>query len=256
MSKFCPSCGKTLYVNEKYCMNCGFKSNEKIVVVKNFREFLEEKKKYKSKKSIKKSIPFLIIWFLVWLSVRSYILFILGYSVKNSLVSNLINFLILVSSLLMYMAFYNWRYKNKSYILPSDTVKYINPYVDTRLFQQNVKNITVDYKKLTLNYDEKILYAVSVGIYKGTEIKDINDVVFGDYVVTTDRLCFVAESKSIEDFEVKLCDVLAVHSVAKNILRVKSTLYEKDIFLPESEMVYAVSISQSAVYGNINKDII
>lgn len=110
---------------------------------------------------------------------------------------------------------------------------YENPYVDTNKYKLPLADDAhipmVHFLRLHLNQNEKILYATE------TNQKDNN----GDFVVTNQRVVVYSVS---EDSEFPLNALTAVSSVTNTVMLLTSGERKYYIFMPESQMKYALAI--------------
>ena len=110
---------------------------------------------------------------------------------------------------------------------------YENPYVDTNLYKlplaDDAKTPLVHFQRLKLNQGEKIIYATE------TTQKD-NE---GDFVVTNQRAVIFAPGGVTE---LPLPSLTAVLSVSNSVMQLTSGEQKYYIFLPESQMKFALAI--------------
>ncbi len=110
---------------------------------------------------------------------------------------------------------------------------YENPYLDTKLYKlplsEDFKPPLVHFLRLKLNAGEKILYATE------TTQKD-NE---GDFVVTNQRAVIFNVAGSSE---ISLSDLTAALSVSNSVLQLTCGEQKYYVFLPESQMKYALAI--------------
>lgn len=110
---------------------------------------------------------------------------------------------------------------------------YENPYVDTKLYKlplsDDFKPPLVHFLRLKLNAGEKIFYATET-IQKDNK---------GDFVVTNERVVIFNVSEAIE---VPLASLTAVLSVSNSVMQLTSGDQKNYVFLPESQMKYALAI--------------
>ena len=119
---------------------------------------------------------------------------------------------------------------------------YENPYVDTNLYKlplaDDAKMPLVHFQRLKLNQNEKIFYATE------TTQKDNN----GDFVVTNQRAVIYTPGGTTE---IPLSTLTAVLSVSNSVMQLTCGEEKNYIFLPESQMKYALAIVKWA-YAHIN----
>ena len=110
---------------------------------------------------------------------------------------------------------------------------YENPYVDTNLyklpFSKDSKMPLVHFLRLKLNQGEKILYATET-VQKDNE---------GDFVVTDQRVVIFSKSGNTE---LPVSSLTAVLSVSNSVMQLTSGEQKYYVFLPESQMKYALAI--------------
>lgn len=110
---------------------------------------------------------------------------------------------------------------------------YENPYVDTSKYKlplsDDAKLPMVHFLNLRLNKDEKITFATQ------TTQKD-NE---GDFVITNQRVLIMNKSENIE-FPLKV--LTAVSSVTDSVMLLTSGERKYYIFMPESELKYALAV--------------
>ena len=110
---------------------------------------------------------------------------------------------------------------------------YENPYVDTKLYKlplaDDAKMPLVHFQRLKLNQNEKIFYATE------TTQKDNN----GDFVVTNQRAVIYTPGGTTE---IPLSTLTAVLSVSNSVMQLTCGEEKNYIFLPESQMKYALAI--------------
>ena len=110
---------------------------------------------------------------------------------------------------------------------------YENPYVDTNLyklpFAKDSKMPLVHFLRLKLNQGEKILYATET-VQKDNE---------GDFVVTDQRVVIFSKSGNTE---LPVSSLTAVLSVSNSVMQLTSGEQKYYVFLPESQMKYALAI--------------
>ena len=110
---------------------------------------------------------------------------------------------------------------------------YENPYVDTNLYKlplaDDAKTPLVHFQRLKLNQNEKILYATET-VQKDNE---------GDFVVSNQRAVIFAKGGTTE---LPLNSLTAVLSVSNSVMQLTSGEQKYYIFLPESQMKYALAI--------------
>ena len=124
---------------------------------------------------------------------------------------------------------------------------YENPYVDTDKYKlplaDNAKIPLVHFLKLRLNKDEKIIFATE------TNQKD-NE---GDLIVTNQRVVIMDKTQNVE---FPLSVLTAVSSVTDTVMLLTSGERKYYIFMPESQLKYALatirwSYKQEDMYGLI-----
>ena len=113
---------------------------------------------------------------------------------------------------------------------------YENPYVDTNLYKLplagDAKTPLVHFQRLKLNQNEKILYATET-VQKDNE---------GDFVVTDKRVVIFSKTGNTE---VALKSLSGVLSVSNSVMQLTASSPEEQkyyVFLPESQMKYALAI--------------
>ncbi len=110
---------------------------------------------------------------------------------------------------------------------------YENPYVDTNLYKlpltEDAKTPLVHFLRLKLNQNEKILYATET-VQKDNE---------GDFVVTNQRAVIFAKTGATE---LPLSSLTAVLSISNSVMQLTSGEAKYYVFLPESQMKYALAI--------------
>ncbi len=110
---------------------------------------------------------------------------------------------------------------------------YENPYVDTKLYKlplaPDSKMPLVHFLRLKANPGEKILYATET-VQKDNE---------GDFVVTDQRAVIFSKTGSTE---LPLSSLSAVLSVSNSVMQLTSGEEKYYVFLPESQMKYALAI--------------
>ena len=110
---------------------------------------------------------------------------------------------------------------------------YENPYVDTNLYKlpltDDAKMPLVHFLRLKLNPEEKIFYATET-VQKDNE---------GDFVVTNKRAVIFSKSGSSE---IPLSSLTAVLSVSNSVMQLTAGEEKSYVFLPESQMKYALAI--------------
>lgn len=110
---------------------------------------------------------------------------------------------------------------------------YENPYVDTNKYKLPLEDDAhipmVHFLRLRLNQNEKILYATE------TNQKDNP----GDFVVTNQRVVVYSHQ---EDSEFPLSALTAISSVTNTVLLLTSGDRKYYIFMPESQMKYALAM--------------
>lgn len=110
---------------------------------------------------------------------------------------------------------------------------YENPYVDTNLYKlplaDDAKMPIVHFLRLKLNQNEKIIFATET-VQKDNE---------GDFVVTNQR-AVIFNSEGIT--ELPLNALTAVLSVSNSVMQLTSGEQKYYVFLPESQMKYALAI--------------
>ncbi len=120
---------------------------------------------------------------------------------------------------------------------------YENPYVDTNLYKlplaDDAKTPLVHFLRLKLNADEKIFYATET-VQKDNE---------GDFVVTNQRIAIFSKGGSSE---IALTSLTAVLSVSNSVMQLTAGEEKYYVFLPESQMKYALAIVRWA-FNNASK---
>ena len=110
---------------------------------------------------------------------------------------------------------------------------YENPYVDTNLYKlplaEDAKMPLVHFLRLKQNQGEKILYATE------TTQKD-NE---GDFVVTDKRVVIFSRTGATD---VALSSLTAVLSISNSVMQLTAGEEKYYVFLPESQMKYALAI--------------
>ena len=113
---------------------------------------------------------------------------------------------------------------------------YENPYVDTNLYKlpltDDSKTPLVHFLRLKLNQNEKILYATET-VQKDNE---------GDFVVTNQRAVIFSKEGNAD---LPLADLTAVLSISNSVMQLTAgspTEQKYYVFLPESQMKYALAI--------------
>ena len=110
---------------------------------------------------------------------------------------------------------------------------YENPYVDTNLYKlplaDDAKTPLVHFLRLKLNPEEKIFYATET-VQKDNE---------GDFVVTNKRAVIFSKGGSSE---IPLSSLTAVLSVSNSVMQLTAGEEKSYVFLPESQMKYALAI--------------
>ncbi len=110
---------------------------------------------------------------------------------------------------------------------------YENPYVDTNLYKlpltDDAKMPLVHFLRLKLNPEEKIFYATET-VQKDNE---------GDFVVTNQRAVIFSKSGVSE---IPLSSLTAVLSVSNSVMQLTAGEEKAYVFLPESQMKYALAI--------------
>ena len=110
---------------------------------------------------------------------------------------------------------------------------YENPYVDTKLYKlplaDDAKMPLVHFQRLKLNQNEKIFYATE------TTQKDNN----GDFVVTNQRAVIFTPGGTTE---IPLSTLTVVLSISNSVMQLTCGEEKNYIFLPESQMKYALAI--------------
>ena len=113
---------------------------------------------------------------------------------------------------------------------------YENPYVDTNLYKlpltDDAKTPLVHFLRLKMNQNEKILYATET-VQKDNE---------GDFVVTNQRAVIFSKEGNAD---LPLADLTAVLSISNSVMQLTSgspTEQKYYVFLPESQMKYALAI--------------
>ena len=110
---------------------------------------------------------------------------------------------------------------------------YENPYVDTNKYKLPLEDDAhipmVHYLRLRMNQNEKILYATE------TTQKDSE----GDFIVTNQRVVVFSLGG---DYEFPLNTLTAVSSVTNTVMLLTSGERKYYIFMPESQMKYALAI--------------
>lgn len=110
---------------------------------------------------------------------------------------------------------------------------YENPYVDTNLYKlpltDDAKMPLVHFLRLKLNPEEKIFYATET-VQKDNE---------GDFVVTNKRAVIFSKGGSSE---IPLSSLTAVLSVSNSVMQLTAGEEKSYVFLPESQMKYALAI--------------
>ena len=118
---------------------------------------------------------------------------------------------------------------------------YENPYVDTNLYKlplaEDAKIPLVHFLRLKLNQNEKLLYATEI-VQKDNE---------GDFVVTNQRVVIYLKTGSTD---IPLASLSAILSVSNSVLQLTSEEEKHYVFLPESQMKYALAIVKWA-YGHL-----
>ena len=121
--------------------------------------------------------------------------------------------------------------------------EYENPYVDTNLYKlplsDDAKMPLVHFLRLKLNQGEKILYATET-VQKDNE---------GDFVVTNQRAVIFSKNGNAE---IPLSSLSAVLSISNSVMQLTSSTPTEQkfyVFLPESQMKYALAIVKWA-YGH------
>jgi len=111
--------------------------------------------------------------------------------------------------------------------------EYENPYVDTNKYKLPLADDAhipmVHFLRLHLNQNEKLLYA--------TETNKKDDP--GDFVITNQRLVLFGLN---ENFEFPLNALTAVSSVTNSVMLLTSGDRKYYIFMPESQMKYALAM--------------
>ena len=111
--------------------------------------------------------------------------------------------------------------------------EYENPYVDTKLYKlplaDDAKIPLVHFLRLKLKPGEKLLYATE-SVQKDNE---------GDFVVTNLRTV-VFSKKGVR--EIPLASLTAVLSVSNSVMQLTAGEEKTYVFLPESQMKYALAI--------------
>lgn len=120
----------------------------------------------------------------------------------------------------------NFRYAGKKQ-------DYENPYVDTNLyklpFTDDSKMPLVHFLRLKANPGEKIIYATET-VQKDNE---------GDFVVTDKRIVIFSKTGTSE---IALSSLTAILSVSNSVMQLTSGEEKYYVFLPESQMKYALAI--------------
>ena len=110
---------------------------------------------------------------------------------------------------------------------------YENPYVDTNLYKlpltDDAKMPLVHFLRLKLNPEEKIFYATET-VQKDNE---------GDFVVTNKRAVIFSKGGSSE---IPLSSLTVVLSVSNSVMQLTAGEEKSYVFLPESQMKYALAI--------------
>lgn len=110
---------------------------------------------------------------------------------------------------------------------------YENPYVDTNLYKlplsADAKMPLVHFLRLKLNQGERILYATET-VQKDNE---------GDFVVTDQRVVIFSKSGNTE---LPVSSLTAILSVSNSVMQLTSGEQKYYVFLPESQMKYALAI--------------
>lgn len=110
---------------------------------------------------------------------------------------------------------------------------YENPYVDTNLYKlplsADAKMPLVHFLRLKLNQGERILYATET-VQKDNE---------GDFVVTNQRVVIFSKSGNTE---IPVSSLTAILSVSNSVMQLTSGEQKYYVFLPESQMKYALAI--------------
>ena len=110
---------------------------------------------------------------------------------------------------------------------------YENPYVDTNLYKlplaEDAKTPLVHFLRLKLNPEEKIYFATET-VQKDNE---------GDFVVTNQRAVIFSKSGVSE---IPLSSLIAVLSVSNTVMQLTFGEEKSYVFLPESQMKYALAI--------------
>lgn len=111
--------------------------------------------------------------------------------------------------------------------------EYENPYVDVKKYKlplnENSKIPMVHYVRIRLNKDEKIFYA-SETTQKGNE---------GDFIITNQRAVML-NKEGLSEFPLPY--LTAVVSVTDTVMQLTSGERKYYVFLPESQMKYALAV--------------
>ena len=118
---------------------------------------------------------------------------------------------------------------------------YENPYVDTNLYKlpltPDSKTPLVHFQRLKLNQNEKILYATET-VQKDNE---------GDFVVTDQRAVIFTKGGTTD---LPLPSLTAVLSISNSVMQLTSGEEKYYVFLPESQMKFALAIVKWAYSKN------